>query len=671
MALELIPRDDLVARLDAATGLALVIAAPGYGKSELLTQLQNSSSRPVHRLLAAADTADDILEAVATLLTDPLSSAIVCVDDAHTLGTSALATLVGLPRTSGTLLIVSARGIEPSLLVTLRLQPRVIEIDETLLRFSPAQIAALAEDFDAEAAARVGELTHGWPAGVRLCVLRLARDPESAVLETVDPAVTDYLRYAVLPSLPAGVRHALTTLAHLSRIEPALARELVADPAVIDEILAGHLFLTRRRDQPGTFIWVETVRRSLAALADEDDPSQARRIWALGAQYSAERGWTREAIHLHLRAGESAQALPLLREQLIPLFSRGGLTEVVGIIRAIDPDLAGHSVGMSTMLAYAGVMTGDVVCATRWAASATELLQRQDAEDVDEEVAYLTLRAHMALGGAARMREDATRAVQLAAHESLWRPVAVALRGTAAILAGDLDAAAPALVEAAHVAEEHGTAPALTLALGERALISMARGNADVDARIDAAVQSCLGLPHAQYPHAALPYALDARRRAERGDVEGARAQIARVNALRPSLGAALPWLGMQVRRELAVAAAAIGEHELARVASWEADRLELRVFGVAPGASARLSTPPPPPVDTVDVLSPAERRVLPFLATHLSYAQIGLRLNLSRNTVKTQVSAVYRKLGVGSRARAVEVATSMGLLSGSTNSAP
>jgi LuxR family maltose regulon positive regulatory protein len=53
---------------------------------------------------------------------------------------------------------------------------------------------------------------------------------------------------------------------------------------------------------------------------------------------------------------------------------------------------------------------------------------------------------------------------------------------------------------------------------------------------------------------------------------------------------------------------------------------------------------------------------VLPLLATHLSFAEIGERLYVSRHTVKTQAVSVYRKLGVSSRSQAVQRAQQLGL---------
>ena len=48
--------------------------------------------------------------------------------------------------------------------------------------------------------------------------------------------------------------------------------------------------------------------------------------------------------------------------------------------------------------------------------------------------------------------------------------------------------------------------------------------------------------------------------------------------------------------------------------------------------------------------LTAAERRVLELLATHLSPAEIGEALHISRNTVKGHLKAIYRKLCRGER---------------------
>ena len=61
--------------------------------------------------------------------------------------------------------------------------------------------------------------------------------------------------------------------------------------------------------------------------------------------------------------------------------------------------------------------------------------------------------------------------------------------------------------------------------------------------------------------------------------------------------------------------------------------------------------------------LTAKEQEVLRLLATRLSRREIGQRLYVSLNTVKTHQRALYRKLGVENRAAAVARARELGLL--------
>jgi LuxR family maltose regulon positive regulatory protein len=64
-----------------------------------------------------------------------------------------------------------------------------------------------------------------------------------------------------------------------------------------------------------------------------------------------------------------------------------------------------------------------------------------------------------------------------------------------------------------------------------------------------------------------------------------------------------------------------------------------------------------------VDELSAREMAVLRLLGSELSIAEIGDQLYVSRNTVKTHVRAIYRKLDADSRVAAVARARELRLL--------
>ena len=60
--------------------------------------------------------------------------------------------------------------------------------------------------------------------------------------------------------------------------------------------------------------------------------------------------------------------------------------------------------------------------------------------------------------------------------------------------------------------------------------------------------------------------------------------------------------------------------------------------------------------------LTAAEMRILKLLPTS-TYLQMAATLYISRNTVKTRLQSVYRKLGVTSRSQAIERAVDLRLL--------
>ena len=63
---------------------------------------------------------------------------------------------------------------------------------------------------------------------------------------------------------------------------------------------------------------------------------------------------------------------------------------------------------------------------------------------------------------------------------------------------------------------------------------------------------------------------------------------------------------------------------------------------------------------ELVEPLTPRERDVLRFLASRLTVHEIADELYLSVNTLKFHLKAIYRKLGVNSRAEAAEAARRM-----------
>jgi LuxR family maltose regulon positive regulatory protein len=153
----------------------------------------------------------------------------------------------------------------------------------------------------------------------------------------------------------------------------------------------------------------------------------------------------------------------------------------------------------------------------------------------------------------------------------------------------------------------------------------------------------------------------------QRGDPGTARRTLQQAYSLMPLLTWALPVISMYTLLEMADTAIGLADIAGARQILREASRIVRKrplgrlddrfrtlqdLLDTLPTGDAGVST-----------LTAAELRLLPHLATHLSFPEIGERLYISRHTVKTQAMAIYRKLGASTRSEAVAAARKVGLL--------
>ena len=132
-----------------------------------------------------------------------------------------------------------------------------------------------------------------------------------------------------------------------------------------------------------------------------------------------------------------------------------------------------------------------------------------------------------------------------------------------------------------------------------------------------------------------------------------------------------MPHLAVQARIELTRVHLALADLAGARTLMREVDELLQRrpglgtLVGEAQALRARLSGERGPSIPGASALTAAELRVLPMLATHLSFPEIAAEMFLSPHTIKSQAMSIYRKLGVSSRSQAVARSRELGLLEG------
>jgi LuxR family maltose regulon positive regulatory protein len=341
------------------------------------------------------------------------------------------------------------------------------------------------------------------------------------------------------------------------------------------------------------------------------------------------------------RAGPVADALDVL--------GRGALDQ--------DPGLAAQA---GWVYAFAGRPVQAAACLTAATHGAMPDTPRTAAA-VDR------LRAALAPGGVDGMLVHARRAARAERPGSDWYATTMVLLGVAEGLTGNAVLATARFARAAQAGAEHPVPSMLALA----ALALNAADQHDcATSAVYAEESAALLTPDLNdCGWAVLTHLVGARVALEAGD-------HGRFRSLLGAAGEAMerarpfPWLVASASIRLSRILLDAGDPATAQKAAVRA-RLaldQLTTTGVLAESYRTLTidlgrqTAPESSVGTSG-LTVAEQRVLRLLPTHLTLHQIAGELQLSRNTVKTQVAAVYRKLSATTRAAAVVQGRELGLL--------
>jgi LuxR family transcriptional regulator, maltose regulon positive regulatory protein len=283
------------------------------------------------------------------------------------------------------------------------------------------------------------------------------------------------------------------------------------------------------------------------------------------------------------------------------------------------------------------------------------------------------LRACMMQDGAERALAEANRALDQLPPGSGWRPAALATRGSIHALLGHTASAIEDHAAAIEAGLISGAAEPVYVAYAQLALLAAKQGawaEARQHAQSAQAVVEEAGL--SDYGSSAIAHVATARIAVHEARPADARAAITRAHRLRPLLDHGVPWLTIQVGLELTRAHLALADAAAARTILAETKQvLELRphmgtLVEDAHELEDRVAASTGSAGAWAMSLTAAELRLLPYLATHLSFPEIGSRLFISRTTVKTEAVSLYRKLGASSRSQAIDRAIEVGLLDSS-----
>jgi LuxR family transcriptional regulator, maltose regulon positive regulatory protein len=283
------------------------------------------------------------------------------------------------------------------------------------------------------------------------------------------------------------------------------------------------------------------------------------------------------------------------------------------------------------------------------------------------------LRACMMRDGVEQALGDADTMLRGFRPPSGWTTVALIVRGTAHALLDEAELATDDLTAAVETGRAVGAAGDVLVAQAQLALLAARQGAWDEARRCAQAAQALADLAHlADFAPSAVGHVATARVAVHEARHADARAALARARRLRPLLDEGLPWLTVQVGLELTRAHLGLGDASAARALLAETDRvLELRPLLGSLVEDARelrgnVTATSGSNGAWAMSLTGAELRLLPYLATHLTFPEIAGRLFISRNTVKTEAGAIYRKLSASSRSEAIERAVEVGLLESS-----
>ncbi|WP_160165883.1 LuxR C-terminal-related transcriptional regulator [Actinoplanes sp. OR16] len=694
-----VARVPLIERLahDDAGPVVSVVAPAGYGKTTLLAQWAERNGRAfawvsadegdndprvlLSYIAEALDAVEPIGERVFAALASPQSSVagsviprlaaafrsmsapvVLVLDDVHVLrkgecraAVSALADHVP----AGSRLVLAGRSGMPVRVARLRAEGRLLEVGPDDLALTTEEASALLHRagvrLGGDAFARLFRRTEGWAAGLYLAALSVRAgvpvEKAADAFSGSDRFVSEYLRSELLERLSDDQRRFLTRTAVLERMTERLCDSVLGatgSGAVLEELAAANMLLVPLDRSGRWFRYHHLFRDMLLAELDRREPDRIPELRRRAADWHAGNGSPEDALEYALAAGDADRAARLVEGLWNRVLAPSREATLRRWIHWLDqqgtrfPEFRGRA----------------------WAA---------------------LFRAELCRNGIGQMRADADEAALLfAGTDGFVVPVSATLQGIARVLSGDGEAG-DAYLRDAVAAGGTGSGPHHAIALAERSLLAMARGDhaaaEDLAGRARAALDQA-GLDRAGLDRAGLDgsgleesiaaplvHAVQARTALHRGDLPAAREHVAAAQRVRPWLSTTVPFIAVQARIELARVHLALADVPAARILMDEIDEVfKLRpdlgtLAAEAESLRARLSTRRGGAEHGPSRLTVAELRLLPLLATHLMVPEIADEVHLSPHTIRAQVQSIYRKLGTTSRSKAVARARELGLL--------
>ena len=410
---------------DFDSGVVLVSAPPGFGKSTLVVEWLRAQNRPfawysldrydgdvglfseylgmVVSGLTGRDSGlislpgertPDARTMIATLvedLTEPPAGAALVLDDYHEIHSQDVHEAVNylvdnLP--DGLLLVIVTRADPPLSAARLRSQGRLIDVRGPDLRFTEHEVAeyfrrSWGVDLDAGQTQIIAQRSEGWVSALQLAGLGIDHNEPSrlaASLSAQHPHIAGYLVDEVLNRLPPELAQFLLDTSLFERFDPQLCLEVagVADAAtLISEIERQNAFLIPLGDDGEWYRYHHLFAELLRSRLKRSDPERHESLLNEAAAVCDRRGLSDDAIDYALKAGNVRLAADIVDRNMEGAIGAGEVTRLRSWLRLfpVPAGPAAHVVALGW--AWCRTFEGN-------REAANELLDRIEADHLDD-----------------------------------------------------------------------------------------------------------------------------------------------------------------------------------------------------------------------------------------------------------------------------------------------
>jgi LuxR family maltose regulon positive regulatory protein len=568
-------------------------------------------------------------------------------------------------------------------LPTARLRARggILEVTAGDLAMGPQEARSLLKgagvETDEPSLRDLLQRTEGWPTGLYIAALAIksgTRHGDAGLMLTGDDVyMGDYLRSELLDRLSRAEASFLTRTSVLNRMCGSLCDAILDakdSTAVLEQMEAQNLLLIPLDRQREWYRYHHLLRDLLRSELRRREPALVADLHVRAAAWFEANAMPEAAIEHARAAADYDRVARLILELQQPVWASGRVETVTRWMEWIrDITSAEYYGAIAAHGSLIFALLGQPSEAGRWAAAAERASPAgilPDGSTTEATLAYL--RANLCRKGVGEMRRDARIAWEGLSPTSPYRATMLYTEGISYLLEGDPARSEALLARALDLATHSGSLPLAGLILAEQCGVAAERDDwPEVTILAQRAVAIVEDGRFGDYWTSALVYAWASRAAAYRGDTSQARFYLGRAARLRPLLTYALPVVSVQALLEMTRSYIALGDSGgatavLAQARAILRQRPDLGFLPVLTDRlRANLATTSARAVGASS-LTAAELRLMPLLSTHLSYQEMGERLHVSKNTVKTQAYSAYRKLGVSTRSDAVIRARELGL---------